>query len=527
MLVWNYNAEFEMILGFGLKSVTVEYSGDGAEWMTLGEEELAQGTGRSDYIANTTVDLLGVPARYVRLMVNSAYSMLGQYGLSEVRFLSIPAQARQPEPAADATEVEIDAVLKWRAGREAATHEVYLDDADGTTLVATVAQNSYTPSSLLFGNTYSWKVTEVNEAEAITSWTSDTWNFTTQEYGIVEGFETYDDEDNRIYDTWLDGWVNGTGSTVGYLEEPFAERVIVHDGRQSMPLAYDNTGSPFYSEASRTWASAQDWTIGGANSLRLLFQGAADNAAESLYVVVEDNVGSVAVVTYPDAEAVLATTWQAWTIPFRTLTDAGVNLMRIETVSVGLGDRANPTAGGTGIVYVDDIAIGTPLAYHITAPGDAVQGVPNDGDWPAAETPDLAIDNDTGTKYLHFKGDFDPDAGPTGLQVTPAIGATIVTELTLTTANDVPGRDPVAFELYGSNDGIDGPYTLIASGDIIDFAGEAEWPRFTQNATPITFDNDTAYTSYQLLFTAIRGPVGGSVNSMQIAEIELIGVLTP
>jgi len=33
-----------------------------------------------------------------------------------------------------------------------------------------------------------------------------------------------------------------------------------------------------------------------------------------------------------------------------------------------------------------------------------------------------------------------------------------------------------------------------------------------------------AYTSYQLLFTAIRGPVGGSVNSMQIAEIELIGV---
>ncbi|UCD53271.1 MAG: hypothetical protein JSW27_11615, partial [Phycisphaerales bacterium] len=83
------------------------------------------------------------------------------------------------------------------------------------------------------------------------------------------------------------------------------------------------------------------------------------------------------------------------------------------------------------------------------------------------------------------------------------------------------------FELYGSNDGIDGPYTLIAAGDIVDFAGAVEWPRFTRNATPIMFDNDVAYTSYQLLFTAIRGPVGGSVNSMQIAEVELIGVLAP
>ena len=165
--------------------------------------------------------------------------------------------------------------------------------------------------------------------------------------------------------------------------------------------------------------------------------------------------------------------------------------------------------------------------YDITALGDVVQGVPNDGDWPGAETPDLAIDDDVATKYLHFKGDFDPNEGPTGLQVIPALGPTLVTELTLTTANDVPGRDPIAFELYGANDGIDGTYTLIAAGDIVDFAGEAEWPRFTKNETPITFDNDMAYTTYKLVFTAIRGPVGGSVNSMQIAEVELIGVPAP
>jgi hypothetical protein len=162
----------------------------------------------------------------------------------------------------------------------------------------------------------------------------------------------------------------------------------------------------------------------------------------------------------------------------------------------------------------------------VTVPGDIVKGVPNDNDWPGGEHPALAFDNKSSTKYLHFKGDFDPDPGTggSGLQITPLDGPSVVTGLTFTTANDVPGRNPIAFELSGSNDSIDGPYTLIAAGDIVDFAGEAEWPFFTMNATPITFDNDVAYSHYQLIFTAIRGPVGGSVNSMQIAEVELLGV---
>ena len=45
----------------------------------------------------------------------------------------------------------------------------------------------------------------------------------------------------------------------------------------------------------------------------------------------------------------------------------------------------------------------------ITKPGDIIVGVPDDGDWPGGEAPPLAIDDDTATKYLHFKGDFDPD----------------------------------------------------------------------------------------------------------------------
>ncbi|MHC4583887.1 MAG: LamG-like jellyroll fold domain-containing protein [Planctomycetota bacterium] len=154
----------------------------------------------------------------------------------------------------------------------------------------------------------------------------------------------------------------------------------------------------------------------------------------------------------------------------------------------------------------------------VTGPGDVVQGVPNDGDWPGAETPDLAVDDDVSTKYLHFKGETEPS----GFQVEPASGPSIVTGLTFTTANDAIERDPISFELSGSNDSIDGPYELIASGDIVDFAQETAIPRFTMNSTAITFDNDVVYKYYQVMFPTVRD--AASANSMQIAEVELLGV---
>ena len=189
----------------------------------------------------------------------------------------------------------------------------------------------------------------------------------------------------------------------------------------------------------------------------------------------------------------------------------------------GRGDM-NLTPDGVAVYLsvVDDLI--PDKMSDITAPGDIVQGVPNDGvttgggdnGWPGGEHPALAIDNNVNTKFLHFKGNVEP----TGIRVTPLDGPSVVTGIALTTANDATERDPVTFELYGSNESIDGPYELIASGDIVDFAGEAAWPRFTKNATPITFANDKAYAHYQLMFPTVRNP--GSANSMQIAEIELL-----
>jgi hypothetical protein len=162
-------------------------------------------------------------------------------------------------------------------------------------------------------------------------------------------------------------------------------------------------------------------------------------------------------------------------------------------------------------------------ARDITGPGDIIQGIPNDGisendnhGWPGNEPPPQAIDDRIDTKYLHFKGEIEP----TGFRVTPAVGPTVVTGMTFTTANDAEPRDPIEFELWGSNESIDGPYTLIASGPIVDFDQAAVWPRRTKTETPITFENTVSYTHYQVIFPVVRDP--GGANSMQIAEVELL-----
>ena len=90
MWVWNYNSEFEKMLGFGLKDVTVEYSEDGAAWTALGDFQFAQATAKAAYAHNTTVDFAGIGARFVRIVVHSTYGPTGQCGLSEVCFLHKP-----------------------------------------------------------------------------------------------------------------------------------------------------------------------------------------------------------------------------------------------------------------------------------------------------------------------------------------------------------------------------------------------------------------------------------------------------
>jgi hypothetical protein len=199
MWVWNYNSSVEPLVGFGVKEALIEYSVDGTDWATLGTaHEFAKGPGEPGYASNTTVDLSGVAAKHIRITANSNWGgILSQFGLSEVRFLSVPVQASKPGPDSGATGVDVDAILSFRAGRDAATHDVYLSTdeqtvIDGTAPVATVTDPSYAPS-LDLATTYYWRVDEVNDAETPAIWQGDLWNFTTEESIVVDDFESYND----------------------------------------------------------------------------------------------------------------------------------------------------------------------------------------------------------------------------------------------------------------------------------------------------------------------------------------------
>ena len=361
-LIWNYNVQFELVLGFGLKDVTVEYSTDGVDWTALGDVLFAQATAAGSYTANTAVDLEGVAAKFVRLIVNSGHGVMGQSGLSEVRFTFIPVQARKPQPADAETAVAVDAGLAWRAGREAAAHDVYLGTAlDALALTDTVGVGAYTPADLEFGTTYYWRIDEANEAETISVWEGNLWSFGTVEYAVIDDMESYDDEENAIYETWIDGWVNETGSTVGYLEAPFAERTIVNSGRQSMPLEYANDAAPFYSEAEYDLGSL-DLAAHAADTLRLFVIGQVDNTPAPLYVALEDTNGAVAVVPHPDTTIVTNSDWTEWLIPYNELN--GIDLSRVATLYIGVGDRDNPSASGTGMIFIDDVGFGHPVTIE-------------------------------------------------------------------------------------------------------------------------------------------------------------------
>jgi hypothetical protein len=226
--------------------------------------------------------------------------------------LLLPARTVNPYPANAAKDVPQTPILSWSPGPKASRHDVYFGDsadavADADPTTAGVYQGrqasdatAFDPDELEWDKTYYWRVDEVNATDAGSPWAGAVWSFTTAAFLVVDDFENYtDDEGNRIYQAWIDGETNHTGSIVGYARAPFVEQKILHGGRQCMPLDYNNVKSPWYAEAEHQWATPQNWTVNSANTLVLYVRGTATNSPASLYVAVEDKTGHVAVVAHP------------------------------------------------------------------------------------------------------------------------------------------------------------------------------------------------------------------------------------
>ena len=266
-----------------------------------------------------------------------------------------------PSPAKGAVDVTQTPVLTWTTGF-GASHEVYFgSDTSSLELKGTgnLGSESFEPGQLEWNTTYYWRIDEANNANADSPWTGPLWSFTTANFLIIDNMESYNDinegepDSNRIYLAWLDGFDNPTinGSTVGHLDPPIAERTIIHSGNQSMPFAYDNTVGK--SEATLTLTSNRDWTINGINTLTIWFRGNSDNASETLYVALNGN----AAVNHDNPDAAQINKWTQWNIDLQIFADQSVNLANVNSITLGLGNRNNPIAGGSGMMYFDDIRL--------------------------------------------------------------------------------------------------------------------------------------------------------------------------
>ncbi|MBN2180852.1 MAG: discoidin domain-containing protein [Sedimentisphaerales bacterium] len=364
MLVWNYNGP-SFLTALGLQNVTVEYSTDGVDWIINDNVSVFnQATGKNDYTANTTVPFGNVSVKFVKITATTNWSgnFLEQYGLSEVRFMYIPSSAREPEPEDGASGVDINAILDWQAGREADEHNIYISAdeqavIDGTVAPVTVAEAGYGPLSLDLGTTYYWRVDEVNNANVTPIWQGSTWSFTTSNYRIVDDFESYNDipqgeeGSNLVYLTWIDGYdtPSTNGSTMGYTSGISLETTIVHGGKQSVPLMYNNTTAGISKVTANAGAlpGDSDWTIGSPEQLVLWVYGSADNNSSTDRMYVE--IGGVKKIFSGD---IALEQWQDFPIDLASL---GINLGNVGTVTIGL--EKTGSAGGSGMVFIDDILL--------------------------------------------------------------------------------------------------------------------------------------------------------------------------
>ncbi len=119
-----------------------------------------------------------------------------------------------------------------------------------------------------------------------------------------------------------------------------------------MPFWYDNS-ILMYSEVENTLTYPRDWTEEGVGVLSIWFRGNSDNAAEPMYVALNGS----AVVNHDNPNAAQIDTWTQWTIDLQAFADQGVNLANVKTIAIGFGDKNNPLAGGSGMMYFDDIRL--------------------------------------------------------------------------------------------------------------------------------------------------------------------------
>jgi PA14 domain/Concanavalin A-like lectin/glucanases superfamily len=297
--------------------------------------------------------------------------------------LSPPVKANNPKPVNGATGTSLQPVLTWNPGDFAASHDVYFGTDANAVSSATktspeykgsknLGDESYSPGKLDWFTTYYWRVDEVNNVNPDSPWVGHLWSFTTGDFLLIDDFESYNSGDNQIWYAWHDGLGygaagtadyfagNGTGSAVGdETTNSYTEETIVHGGRQSMPLSYDNNKQGFakYSETEFKLTYPRDWTEQSVGELSLWFRGRAGSVGS----FVEAPAGTYTMT------ATGADIWnQADQFHFAYKTLTGAATIQAKVLSVG---NTDPWAKA-GVMIRETLDAGSRFAAVYITPGN-------------------------------------------------------------------------------------------------------------------------------------------------------------
>jgi hypothetical protein len=168
-------------------------------------------------------------------------------------------------------------------------------------------------------------------------------------------------------------------------------------------------------------------------------------------------------------------------------------------------------------------------AHAVPLLGTSDQIIPIDLDNPVshsstpaggAEDPVKALDGNITTKYLNF------GQNNSGLIVTPAAGFKQLQSFRISTANDGVERDPLSYEIYGTNDPITSTNNSTGSAEDWTLLGHGglSLPAGRGAVGPlVTVSNPFLFQSYRVIFPTVKN--SGTANSMQIADIAFYDTL--
>ncbi|MBL7184918.1 MAG: hypothetical protein ISS70_01220 [Phycisphaerae bacterium] len=297
-----------------------------------------------------------------------------------------PRLAWEPSPAdGSIPNIDVATPVNWTPGDIAVRHDIFLGADEQAVMDAGISDatgiyrgrrdaNSYSvPEVLEFGQTYYWRIEEV-EADETRVHKGRVWSFTVADFIVIDDFETYDAVENQIWFAWHDGLGfgspdsppffagNATGAVVGdETTGSFTEETIVQAGSQAMPLAYDNNKQGFqqYSQVEMTLDSRRNWTAQGVKALSVWFRG----HAASVGGFAEGPVGTY---TMTSRGADIWGTSDEFHFAYKQLTGAGSIVAKVE------GLRNSHDWAKAGVMIRDTLEANSVHAMMVVSPAQGV-----------------------------------------------------------------------------------------------------------------------------------------------------------